>query len=108
MVNRFTLGDPALRPYANVQNDVAKMARHSLSAEGTVAITGPDEWSMVPMHPDQLKAGLVARCLGGRWLGRWLGRSLVGREVAREVVTYAKSLVSGKLISEKHTCRDFL
>lgn len=56
LVNRFTLGDPALRPYANVQNDLAKMARHSLS-EGTVAITGPDEWSMVPMHPDQLKVG---------------------------------------------------
>ena len=71
LVNRFTLGDPALRPYPSA-SDAARTARHGFEDE-SVVVTGPAAWSMVPVHPDQLKERR-------RFLGRefFLGDLLLG------------------------------
>ena len=55
LVNRFTLGDPALRPYPQCQPEASQMAKHSFEGS-SMTITGPSDWSMVEVHPDQLKA----------------------------------------------------
>ena len=55
LVNRFTLGDPALRPYASAASDETLTARQGFPDAKTVVVTGPAAWSMVPVHPDQLK-----------------------------------------------------
>ncbi|CAJ1395336.1 unnamed protein product [Effrenium voratum] len=53
LVNRFTLGDPALRPFPQ---KTPKISPAKTSFEGdTVTVTAPSEWTMVPVHPDQTK-----------------------------------------------------
>ncbi|CAK8995197.1 unnamed protein product [Durusdinium trenchii] len=54
LVNRFTLGDPALRPFPNVSMDITP-ARHSFGPGGSVTVFGPSSWKMVEVHQDQLK-----------------------------------------------------
>jgi len=66
LMNRFTLGDPALRPYPSCQPDVAQMARHSFD-KANITVTGPEKWSMVEVHPDQLKAQRNGMKWGGTW-----------------------------------------
>jgi len=66
LMNRFTLGDLALRPYPNCQPDVAQMARHSFD-KANITVTGPEKWSMVEVHPDQLKAQRNGMKWGGTW-----------------------------------------
>ena len=68
LVNRFTLGDPALRPYPSA-SDAARTARHGFEDE-SVVVTGPAAWSMVPVHPDQLKERRVFWGMGS-FVGRW-------------------------------------
>ena len=68
LVNRFTLGDPALRPYPSAASDAARTARHGFDDEKSVVVTGPAAWSMVPVHPDQLKERRVFwRDFFGEW-----------------------------------------
>ena len=53
LMNRFVLGDPALQPF---KCEPSGWARQSYEKD-MVTITGPAEWTMVEVHPDQLKVG---------------------------------------------------